>query len=389
MIRFTSSELAGVLTGGDEQAVRARALALDYRRTPSRQGALALAAVLLYPAPITNSALPELVGPKTPFGRWIARLERAGDPGAHTLLQWGTAARTNVALYPIDLYNRDWGDSRRVLQMLLHAEKRPPPYHWLVLVNMLHGRLGLSHDELHHLACGRFERFAHWIDVLLADHELAEQWLASKPQPLRFYGGATNTVLGLYDEIFKNAQTGATRLRKRAERRFDLGGGFATAEIERLTGASYTSADLLSPVLEDYDPELVIHETRGAHQVPADGRRRSAHLAAQRRVVRLPFDVLSDSLPTDARSYTIVSTGFMTSTVRPLKRPKSWKGTRFGHVGLSVHAVLRVVELAALGKDVDLFTIQRATSRSYKYKTCLLRWRRGRLVTLVTTDDKR
>ena len=47
------------------------------------------------------------------------------------------------------------------------------------------------------------------------------------------------------------------------------------------------------------------------------------------------------------------------------------------------------MELVALGKSVDLFTIQRATSRMYRFKTCLLQWRAGRLERLVTTVDPR
>jgi hypothetical protein len=48
-----------------------------------------------------------------------------------------------------------------------------------------------------------------------------------------------------------------------------------------------------------------------------------------------------------------------------------------------------VLELVALGKRVDLFTIQRATSRVFHYKTCLLQWREGKLVRLMTTVDPR
>jgi len=62
---------------------------------------------------------------------------------------------------------------------------------------------------------------------------------------------------------------------------------------------------------------------------------------------------------------------------------------RLGTIATSVYAIMRVMELVALGKSVDLFTIQRATSRMFRYKTCLLQWRGGRLQRLVTTDDRR
>ena len=114
----------------------------------------------------------------------------------------------------------------------------------------------------------------------------------------------------------------------------------------------------------------------------------SSDLARQSEVEYLKFDVLEDSFPTDVESYVIISAGFMTSTVRPTTRPQWMKhGAGAGHLAISVHAVERVIELVAQGKDVDLFAIQRATNRSYKYKTCFLQWRSGNLVRLTTTDD--
>ena len=388
MIAFTASELERVVAGGDERALRARALEIDYRKSPRRSSALAVAAVLLHPPPSPSRVVQaESVVRGTAFGRWFTRLRRAGDRRALVLLQWCTASRAPVALYPIRLYNEDFGDARRIFRMLLEQEKEPPPYLWLVVLNVLHARLGLSHTNLHRLVAGPFPELGRSLRLLFSDWRRWRDWLASKPQSLRFYGGATNTILGLYDDIFADARTGARRLNRRAQLRFDIGGGFDTSEIERLTRASFVSADIVSPVVEHYDPEIVIHVTGERQPLPADDVTRAAHLARQRSVAHLPFDVLEDSFPRDAGSYAFVSAGFMTSTVRPLRNAKSWRGTRLGHVALSAHAIHRVVEIAAAGKDVDLFTIQRATRRSYKYKTCLLQWREGRLVTLVTTDD--
>jgi hypothetical protein len=80
----------------------------------------------------------------------------------------------------------------------------------------------------------------------------------------------------------------------------------------------------------------------------------------------------------------------MTSTLRPTaSESQEVKSARLGATSTSVHAILRVVELAAAGKSVDLFTISRATSRAYRYKTCMLQWREGRIVRLQTTGFKR
>ena len=65
------------------------------------------------------------------------------------------------------------------------------------------------------------------------------------------------------------------------------------------------------------------------------------------------------------------------------------RAARLGTLSTSVHAISRVLELVARGKSVDLLTVQRATSRMFRYKTCLLQWRDARLVRLVTTNDPR
>ena len=166
MIPFTSSELGAVLAGGDERTVRARALGINYHSTAPREGALAVAAVLLFPRRRRRPSCPN---------RWrAARRSGIGSLGCvvkvtgapFTLIQWCTSARTDVALYPIFLFNCDFGDTRRIFRTLLDAENKPPPYHWLVLLNILHARLGLSHTDLHRLASGSFERFAPYIDAL-------------------------------------------------------------------------------------------------------------------------------------------------------------------------------------------------------------------------------
>jgi hypothetical protein len=198
-------------------------------------------------------------------------------------------------------------------------------------------------------------------------------------------------VLGLYDAIFAAVGTELEHFHRGAEARYDLGGGFNTSEIERLVGRSLSSVDVVTPRYGDYDPELVLQvvDPRGLHRV-ATSAEREAHAHRQGRIVHLSLDVLEGSFPRDAESYAIVSTGFMTSTVRPREHQVDWQGEGnlgVGHLGLSLHAIARVLELVQLGKAVDLFTIQRASSRVYKYKTVLLQWRSGRLTRLVTTDD--
>jgi hypothetical protein len=327
----------------------------------------------------------------TAYEGWIERAARQRAYLGHILTQWVTVRRVDFSLYPVFLYNRDFARTRAVLEELLAFEHAPPPYLYLLLLNLVRQALGMSHDAIAALGQGPFDDAARHLRRLF-EGDLVDRWLARKRQPLRFYAGATNTVLRLYDALLTDPRTGIEHFDRDAEARYDLGGGFNTSEIERLLDRPFTSADIVTPRLADYDPELVLHVAApGVSHRVATAAERDAHLARQERVDHLPLDVLHEGFPADARSYAIVSTGFLTSTVRPAEQQADWRSDSaegLGHLGLSVHAIARVLELVRDGKRVDLLTIQRATSRVYKYKTVLVQWRDRRLTRLVTTDDR-
>jgi hypothetical protein len=389
---FEVSELATVAEHNDEALVRATLLDTNYLTCSVREAALRVAKLLLLREPSWH--LPEVDLPNvtdTAIERLVDRLKAEGQQyRALILSNWATARLGRLPLYALFLYNADHGRTRAILEHILTGEKTAPPYLKLVLLNMLHQSVGLGHDELHRLTSGSFAELAPWVNRLFHDDAVFD-WLERKKCPIRFYGGVTNTVLGMYDGFFADASVGTQYLDRTAERCIDLGGGFNTSEIERLVGRAFVSADLATPFLRDYDEELIMLDQRDHEHAPvATEAARREFLARQDRVVHLPFDVFEDHFDTDARSYTIVSTGFMTSTLRPTdSQAQHIKDARLGTISTSVHAILRVMELVALGKSVDLFTIQRATSRVYHFKTCLLQWREGRLVRLVTTVDRR
>jgi hypothetical protein len=307
------------------------------------------------------------------------------------LSNWATASLGKIPLYALFLYNTRYGHSHEILERVLSGEQWAPPYLKLAVLNMLRQVVGLDHDQLHRFTSERLDHLAPWINRLFLERDAVFDWLERKRQPMRFYGGVTNTVVGMYDSLFADPETGATFIDRAAERCIDLGGGFMTCEIERLVGRRFVSADLMTPRLADYDPELILLDQRTNSLMPvADNATRQDYLARQDRVEHLHFNVFKDRFPTDASSYVIVSAGFMTSTLRAGKSgDPEVKAARLGTISTSVHAILRVMELVALGKSVDLFSIQRATSRMYRYKTCLLQWRAGRLERLMTTDDQR
>jgi hypothetical protein len=257
------------------------------------------------------------------------------------------------------------------------------------MLNMFRQILGLSYSLLAETYSGAFSGVAELHNELFSDASRIEEWLRKKRMGLRYYAGATNTVVGMYDGIFSDASTGATTLNLDADRCLDLGGGFNTSEIERLTGQSFYSADIIAPDMRLSDPDIVLQKNsrNGTRSILRDNEHQ-AYIKRQSAIGYLPFDVLLDSFPDEAQSYLIISAGFITSTVRPnLTSHQMIPSQELGHVALSIHGVMRVMELVQKGKDVDFFTIQRATRRHYKYKTCLLRWRSGKLTELLTTDD--
>lgn len=389
---FQRAELAEVADHNDEATVRAAALGTDYLTTSVRESTIRVAKILLLREPSCELSEVRISNiHDTAIERLAERLESDNQHyRAVMLANWATIRQGHIPNYALYLYNADYGSSRRILEHMLTGEQWAPPYLKLAVLNMLHQSVGLSHDRLHELTSRRFRVLAPWINRLFADDRVFE-WLHAKRQPIRFYGGVTNTLIGFYDQLFADPAVGAAFIQREAERCYDLGGGFNTAEIERLVGCRFVSADLMTPHLADYDPELIMLEYRPRTYSPvANEAARREFLARQDRVAHLPFDVFQDSFPTDASSYTIVSAGFMTSTLRPPSDyDREIKHARLGTIATSVHAIARVIELVALGKRVDLFTIQRATSRVFHYKTCLLQWREGKLVRLMTTVDPR
>lgn len=389
---FKLSDMAGVAAINDEATVRADVLATNYLTTSVPEATLRVAKLLLLREPsyeLAEGHLPNRTD--TLVERLAEQLVAEGKRYRAVMLSnWATASLGKLPLYALFLYNRRYGQSHAILEQLLMGERWAPPYLKLVLLNMLRQVLELDHDQLNRLTAARLDQLAPWVNRLFLERDAVFDWMDRKRQPVRFYGGVTNTVLGMYDELFANPETGAAHIDRAAERCIDLGGGFNTSEIERLVGRSFVSADLMTPRLADYDPELIMLDGTGKRSPVADDATRRAFLARQDRVAHLRFDVFEDHFPTDANSYTIVSAGFMTSTLRAQASAKrEVKAARLGTISTSVHAILRVMELVALGKSVDLFTIQRATSRMYHYKTCLLQWRSGRLERLMTTPDQR
>ncbi|MBY0428520.1 MAG: hypothetical protein K2Q32_04795, partial [Alphaproteobacteria bacterium] len=126
--------------------------------------------------------------------------------------------------------------------------------------------------------------------------------------------------------------------------------------------------------------------TLGDNYCVADDNERNSFLERQAKISWLPFDVFNDSFP-DASSYAFTSTGFITANPRASGDCKKAGMKELGTLFTSFHGLARVMEKVIQGKDVDLFTLQKATGRVYKYRTVFIQWRAGKMVRLQTTND--
>ena len=234
------------------------------------------------------------------------------------------------------------------------------------------------------LATRKPEAWTSLVHDLVSEPSIPSMILSLK-FPLRYYGGATNTTLKMYDGYFRRLFEG---FNVNADLLVDLGGGYATSDINRVTGLQLTSLDLLSPDLETGDPDLLLLRKQVdpiTTQLLNSSERRE-YIEKQKRVFWIPWNLLDEvpflDLLGNVKSYGFVSTSFLTSTVRPFARQMDSGG--HPHERTSDTAIRRLVELIALGKDVSLFTIEGASWSKRHLKAGLLRWQ-NRKLTLVRT----
>lgn len=382
--------LRQIVADNDEQQIKTSVLNKDYIAADVIETTAVIAKLLLMRWPHWNKPDVDLPNKtNTLFEQWIDACKEKGKlHRARLLVTWLTAIRGHYANYQIFLFNKRMWRSKEFLHFIL-KDNEAPPYLGVFLFNLFRQALGYSHTELHHMSKGEFDVFAPLFKTLLTTNVVWD-WAARRKQSFYFYGGQTHTFLNSYDAFFNQPTSDSQYFNREAALRYDIGGGFNTSEVERLLGCSMISADIRGPNIRDYDDDIILRTVNplSYNYCVADDHQREKFLNRQANVVWLPFDVYKDSFP-DASSYAFTSTGFITSTVRPnfnvQNENKDMKG--LGTLLTSFHGLARVMEKVVQGKDVDLFTLQRASGRIYKYKTVFIQWRGGKITRLTTTDD--
>ena len=391
---YTVEELHSIFDKSEEFSTRDTALKLDYRTLEPAKSALIFGKLLLHPSDSITESLVSLYNKTdTDYEVFIGHLRDMGKRhesivAARWLVGNGRSDQL-INEYCIFLFNINYGKTRKIFYQFVTSEAIPPSNLHLVIANILHQGLGLTFTELKHLCSGPFKNLAEHINKLFASKSrIVEDWFLHKKMGLCFYSGESRIILGSLDPIFKNPSVGLEFVNTQAESRFDLGGGFNTSEFERLFGRTFISADIISPNLRTYDQHLIMEDLSESGNIEiVDTERHKVQVEKQSRIQHLQLDVFRHSFPADSNSYLVVSHGFILSAFRPVETvSQPFNNGKYLRTLLSLHGLLRVIELVYLGKDVDFFVVQRTKYGIYKYKTCFVQWRGGKISKLVTTD---
>ncbi len=274
------------------------------------------------------------------------------------------------ALYFLRLFNEDFGFSGQIMQAFFRDREQQdvfPYLHTFLLTILVHHRKDVRVNELLRAGPQRTtEASAGWrqvLEELCLDPTVADYVLNLK-MPLRFYGGGTHTILGYHHWDFANFFGPFNR---EADFIGDLGGGFATADVSAAAGGvPMVCFDIQSPNPYDSDANnLLIRQKSVGLAKCLMGSAREEYIERQAQVPWIAWDALGSTsfleIIGERASYGFISTGFLTSTVRPVNE-EGWISTRQYHEVTNLTS-LRIMELVALGKDVSLFTSGRPSSQ--------------------------
>jgi hypothetical protein len=332
---------------------------------------------------------PKSVRTFTPGPAWTATKEQASPLMRFRMTQFErTASWSGMSRYLMDLYEKNFGTARESAHYLLNY-KNYLPIPGMVLAQALYEKLGL--EASFQVDQEVSEKSKKAIRQLLADNSFID-WAKSKTRSLRQYAGNANPTLGLYDWITYPQyaeKVGLNRFRQDADVYYDLGGGFETPEVKRLLGHDFVSFDVLSPKMARKF-NLLAFQLDSWRKPSLDQERvhtlkaldHEAYLAKLDQIPFRHFNIFEDSFLPKHKSYFITSFDFLGSAVGTHAEnafymqnntiPKIFATTYVG--------VRRIIELVALGKDVDLFAVLGSPYRLYRFQTVYLSFRNHRLV---------
>lgn len=271
-----------------------------------------------------------------------------------------------IAKFVIQLYEEDFGSVRETIQYLDdQSEPNNIPYLSTFLRTALEHLPGIRSDEI------IFEKIRQAMD----SRKLLIQWCEeqkARGSALKYYGGQTNTWLGLYTELFQRMPQLPQKLIPNAEINIDLGGGFATPEVSENLGQKYTSYDLICPRdAREMGLQFKV-DKRNGKTVDTE-----AYLDLLDTQAFQKFDVFENDFPDGHQTYNICSFGFLNSSVKSLSPARPEFPAHLQALNTMFFCCWRIVRLAAKGKNVVLLTYGRA-HQSYMNKLMVFRFQEGR-----------
>lgn len=266
----------------------------------------------------------------------------------------------------VEFYENNVGNTRKIMHYLNDLKgKDKVPYVWMLfksLMKKMYDQDEWSDKCLKNIVTNK--------DTIKHIKELQE-----RSTGLKVYGGETNTNCQFYDHLANEPDFDIDyESIAEAEYRADLGGGLATPYISMLLGAEYVAHDLYDPKERAHDEYINITTPIGMHN------HEYRELLAKQPWKE--FNVYDkEGYPKDYDKYSIVSFGFLTSTVKTIDPMDK---TEHNFVSTTYHGVQQIMDLVALGKEVHCLFYGRPTIKTYDNVVIQLKFKDNRCVSCDT-----
>jgi hypothetical protein len=307
------------------------------------------------------------------------------------LRTWLSGPLRNYALFFLYQANCNWLASRSFLNYLLDSEEPAPDLNYL-LTNIVIAAYGIDPSLLQdQRSTGCQQIFATHLKMLLTSEEEWQRVMQLEHINITNMGGFRNTLLNVYKEDLEDIEPWQD-----SNNYWDIGGGHHTPWISQRWNKPFTSLDIKSPgdyeavtfrQVVDSDQE----ETRFTGKLQnLSGLELAAYKHKLNKQPWQYYDVFEHQLDASPRT-TVVSTGFISSTMTDLNWEKHWPhqfpntnkvsappGPRMK--ALSLIAILGCVQLAHQGLDLEIITVSRPSVYATARRVVQLRWVGGKLV---------
>jgi hypothetical protein len=307
------------------------------------------------------------------------------------LQTWLSNPLRNFSIFFLHMANCDWLSSRNFLNYLANASEPAPDLNYL-LTNIIITAYNVDPELLQDqesLACQQV--FADKLKILVSTDQEWQRVMYQDNISITDMGGFRNTLLNIYKDDLENIEPWQD-----SNNYWDIGGGHNTPWISQRWNKPFTSLDIKAPndfgnvtfrKIIDAEQQLVHYPNQMINLVGLE-------LAEYKNKLNIQpwqyYDIFEHQVPASLKT-TIVSTGFISSTMMDLNYKGRWpqfpvsKGLKLSPPGpyvkvMSLTAVLGCVQLAHRGCDLELITVSRPSMYATARRVVHLRWQQGKLI---------